>query len=43
MFTIFERLSSEGVEFAYPTQTIYMGNASNGSHVKTTLEKTAGN
>lgn len=43
MFTIFERLSAENIEFAYPTQTIYMGNASNGSSVKTTLQKTVDN
>lgn len=36
---IFQRFSAEGIEFAYPTQTIYMGKTTNGSGVKTELQQ----
>lgn len=36
---IFQRFSAEGIEFAYPTQTIYMGKTTNGSSVKTKLQQ----
>lgn len=36
---IFRRFSAEGIEFAYPTQTIYMGKSTNGSGLKTELQQ----
>lgn len=36
---IFRRFSAEGIEFAYPTQTIYMGRTTNGSGVQTELQQ----
>jgi small-conductance mechanosensitive channel len=36
---ILRRFSAEGIEFAYPTRTIYMGKTTNGSGVQTELQQ----
>ncbi len=38
---LFQRLSAEGIEFAYPTQTIYMGNGNNSLSKASTSPKVA--